>query len=147
MTLEKLENEEGWFYVKITMSIKSFLAKFGKIGISGYYRLISNSGYLFLGKTNREWFKSTFVEGFYRAIIAEDEVSIVMILKCKNPSQEDWIQKELKIRVKKLLYAIVDIGSINDLPKDEKTLLNSNFGFELYQRILETYVKRMKTSR
>ena len=141
MNLQQIQDEDGWFFVKITMSMKSFLAKFGKIGVSGYYRLLSNSQYLFLGKTNREWFKTTFKEGFYRAIVAQDEVSIVLILKCDVPENKIMIEKELKIRIKKLLYAIIEIGNIDELPEDEKTLLNSNFGFDLYQRILETYTK------
>jgi hypothetical protein len=141
MILNQLQDEQGWFFAQIKMSLQFFMTNFGKIGVSGYYRLLSNSQHMFLGRTNRQFFKTSFKEGFYRAIVAQDEVSIVLILKCEVPANRIIVEKELKIRIKKLLYAIIQIGSIEELPEDEKTLLNSNFGFDLYQRILETYTK------
>jgi hypothetical protein len=147
MILDQLQEEQGWFFLQIKMSLKFFLTKFGKIGISGYYRLLSNSQHLFLGRTNRQFFKSSFKEGFYRSSLTNDEVKIVMVLKCENLNNMERYKRELAIRVKKLLYANIEVGGLDELPPEDKMLLSSNYGIQQYQRILETYTKKIISSR
>lgn len=147
MILNKLHEEQGWFFVEIKMSLQFFMRSFGKIGISGYYRLLSNSQHTFLGRTNRQFFKTSFKEGFYRSSITNDEVKIVLVLKCDNSNNMERYKGELVIRIKKLLYANVEVGDIDDLPSEDKMLLSTKYGIQQYQRILETYTKKIITNR
>ena len=127
MILNKLHEEQGWFFVEIKMSLQFFMRSFGKIGISGYYRLLSNSQHTFFGRTNRQFFKTSFKEGFYRSSITNDEVKIVLVLKCDNSNNMERYKGELVIRIKKLLYANVEVGDIDDLPSEDKMLLSTKF--------------------
>jgi hypothetical protein len=65
MNLIDIQKDDGWFYLIIQFNLNYFLKKFGEIGISGWYRLVSNSQHSFLGLSNRDFFKSHFTEGFY----------------------------------------------------------------------------------
>ena len=146
MILNKIKEEQGWFYLKIMMDLQIFMRNFGKIGISGYYRLLSNSPHIFLGRTNRQFFKTSFKEGFYRSSITNDEVNIVLVLKCDNPNNLERYKGELVIRVKKLSYADIEVGGLDELPSEDKMLLGSRYGIQQYQKILETYTKNITTN-
>ena len=139
--LEQIQNEEGWFFLEIKINLPYFLRKFGQVGVSGWYRLISNSQHIFLGKTNREFFKSNFSEGFYRHSIFNDEVNIVLFLKTKEENNKDRLIKELIIRIKKLLFVRIKVGDVKDISNEDKSLLHSMNGIRHYQRILETYFR------
>jgi len=139
MILNDIQNDEGWFFLKITIKLSYFLKKFNNSGVSAWYRLLSNSQHIFLGMTNREFFKSNFKEGFYRSSIFNDEVNIILFLKSKELANQQRLIKELVIRIKKILYVRVEIGKIEDIPSEDRTLLNSYDGIRHYQRILETY--------
>jgi hypothetical protein len=140
-TYEKLQNDGQWFCFEIIYNLDSFLMKFGKIGVSGWYRLISNSPHLFLGKTNRQFFKQTFSEGFYRSTISNEQVKIVMFLRLNEASNKERIVRELVIRIKKLLFCRVNLFDIGNIPMEDKSLLSSSFGIQQYQKILESYKK------
>jgi hypothetical protein len=139
--LDELQNEVGWFFLDIRINLPYFIRKFGKVGVSGWYKLISNSNHIFLGETNRAFFKSNFSEGFYRHSIVNDEVIIVLFLKSKELENQERIIKELIIRIKKLLFARIKVGYMNEIPNEDQILLTSKNGIRHYQKILETYSK------
>ncbi len=139
--IDELQNEEGWFFLDIRINLPYFIRKFGKVGVSGWYKLISNSNHIFLGETNRAFFKSNFSEGFYRHSIFNDEVNIVLFLKSKEVDNQERLIKELIIRIKKLLFVKIKVGSMNEIPIEDETLLKSTNGLRQYQKILETYFR------
>jgi hypothetical protein len=139
--LEEIMNEKGWFFLDIKINLPYFIRKFGKVGVSGWYRNISNSQHIFLGKTNRDFFKSNFAEGFYRYSIYNDEVNIVLFLKSKEFDNQERLIKELIIRIKKLLFVKINVGEMDEITSEDKMLLSSKDGLRNYQKILETYSK------
>jgi hypothetical protein len=141
MNLIDIQKDDGWFYLIIQFNLNYFLKKFGEIGISGWYRLVSNSQHSFLGLSNRDFFKSHFTEGFYRHSIYNDEVNIVMFLKSTETDNIERTIKELIIRIKKLLFARIKVGYMNEIPNEDQILLTSKNGIRHYQKILETYSK------
>jgi hypothetical protein len=142
MNLQQLQSEEGWHFFDISINLKHFVRLFGKVGVSGWYRLLSNSQHIFLGKTNREFFKTSFSEGFYRYSIFNDEVNIVLFLKSRDLNNWERIIKELIIRMKKMLFVRVRVGNMAEIPREDMMILNSPNGIRHYQKILETYCKQ-----
>lgn len=135
-TYSKILNDPHWFIITSRMRLKTFLFRFNSV--SEYYRKISNSKIVFLGKSNRDFFKK-IDEGFYRSTLDNDEISISFYLRFNDMNGIYKSLKELSTRIKKIQYCQVEINEVNKMPITDKILLETKSGFNLFQKIRNTY--------
>jgi hypothetical protein len=144
--LNKLERDsEKWIIFEQKIELKNFL-KFNSI--SQYYRQLSNGRNIFLKKTNREFFKTNFSEGFYRFNIFNEKLHFILFLKPFQMSRKIRLIKELTVRLKKIFFSNVGVFNLQEISDTDRLLLSSKNGFNYYQKILSTYkVPNIKETR
>jgi hypothetical protein len=135
--LENLkEEEQDWLIFKQKINIPTFLSLNLKCSL---YRCITNSRRKFRNKTNREFFRSNFSEGFYRSTILDNQFQYTYFLKTKHSIDKNKILSELKLRMKKMVYSNIEILNLSELPTEDQQLLTNQIGLSQYQKVLESY--------
>jgi hypothetical protein len=141
-TLDNLKDEEhNWLVLIQKINIPTFLSLNLKCSL---YRGITNSRRKFRNKTNREFFRSNFSEGFYRSTILDNQFQYTYFLKTKHSIDKNKILTELKLRMKKMVYSNIEILNLSELPTEDQQLLSNQMGFSQYQRVLESYTNIRK---
>jgi hypothetical protein len=136
---ENIFKDENWFVLRVEMRLTTFLIKFKSA--SQFYRLISNSQYRFLKKSNHTFFKCV-EKGYYRMTINQGSVRILFILKFHDTNRKEFKIRELAIRIKRLIFCRVSISEPYDLDETDKELLNHKDGINLFQKIKKSYSEK-----
>jgi hypothetical protein len=136
---ENILKDENWFVVRVEMRLSTFLVRFKSA--SQFYRLISNSQYRFLKKSNHTFFKCV-EKGYYRMTINQGSVRFLFILKFLDTNRKQFKIRELAIRIKRLIYCRVSILDPRDLDETDKELLNHKDGINLFQKIKKSYSEK-----
>lgn len=103
--------------IVLTFSFDTFYKRC--YSISNFFKILTNGKNTLTGmKSNREWFKSLDVDGFYRYNITRDIVELTMVISTSKKINE----VEFKSRVRKIVKPMNIVISYND-----KYLLNKKF--------------------
>ena len=103
--------------IVLTFSFDTFYKRC--YSISNFFKILTNGKNTLTGmKSNREWFKSLDVDGFYRYNITRDIVELIMVISTSKKLNE----VEFKSRVRKIVKPMNIVISYND-----KYLLNKKF--------------------
>jgi hypothetical protein len=135
-TYEQIVNDPNWFIFHVKMNLNTFFTRFNSV--SEYYRKISNSTSVFLGKTNRQFFK-TIDQGFYRTSIDREMIGIHFFFRFSDLNRVYFNLNELGFRMKKIQYCKIEVYSIDLMNLTDKMLLESEKGINFYQKIKGTY--------
>ena len=103
--------------IVLTFSFDTFYKRC--YSISNFFKILTNGKNTLTGmKSNREWFKSLDVDGFYRYNITRDIVELIMVISTSKKLNE----VEFKSRVRKIVKPMNIVISYND-----KYQLNKKF--------------------
>lgn len=103
--------------IVLTFSFDTFYKRC--FSVSNFFKILTNGKNTLTGmKSNREWFKSLEVDGFYRYNITRDIVELTMVISTAKKINE----VEFKSRVRKIVKPMNIVISYND-----KYLLNKKF--------------------
>ena len=103
--------------IVLTFSFDTFYKRC--FSVSNFFKILTNGKNTLTGmKSNREWFKSLDVDGFYRYNITRDIVELIMVISTSKKMNE----LEFKSRVRKIIKPLNVVISYND-----NYLLNKKF--------------------
>ncbi|MEY3499428.1 MAG: hypothetical protein RL308_1097 [Bacteroidota bacterium] len=137
--LDKITKEKDeWICLNLKVNLNVYQVRF-KNKKNGLYRTLSSSNHRVLGKSNFEWFRQSFLDGFYRQSIMDNYVQFIFFLKVSDLNKINTIKRELKLRVKKMGCFDVEIEGINSMGFTDFKLLSSRNGMNAYQKILKSY--------
>jgi len=135
--LKEIElNTNRWIIIHQTLSLNNFL-KLDKT--KSLYRQITNSRRKFQNVSNYHFFRHTFEGGFYRTIITNGKIEIILFLMISAKFLKESILTETKLRMKKIFFGEVKSIDFKDLSSEDRQLLSSKNGFRFYKKILNTY--------
>jgi hypothetical protein len=132
-TYKSIDKEkENWIKLGFRIPIRLYLIKF-KGKLNGFHRILSNGQNRFLGKSNREFWK-TINSGFYRFFFERSHIHFVYFLKIDEVKQKRQTS-EFVIRIKRIINCKVEIIPFENITEIDKIILTSPYGFLNYKKI------------
>ncbi len=128
-----INTNSNWRVFVFTYPYKRFGLRFNSA--SQFYANFISGNQVLGNKTNRTFFKEDVLGGIYYYYLTEDfgSINFIFCFDYKSLEKEAFTTSNIKLRLKKILNAQVEVYNPNNLDENLKILMNSKTG-NLFQR-------------
>ncbi len=139
--IDIINSTPNWRIFQFSYPYKRFGLRFKSV--SNFYANFINGNQVLGKKTNRQFFKDDILGGIYYYYLSEDfgSINFIFCFEYQTLEKEAFTTSNIKLRLKKIINAQVDVYNMVNMDEKLKILMNTKSG-NLFQR----FGNQLKTS-